>query len=535
MKNNLRLWMTISCLLLLTAKVNAQSSDSIQHVSLKTNLLYDITATFNLGAEFRTGNRTSLDIPLSWNPFTFSDNRKWKHFLLQPEFRLWTKETFNGHFFGLHAHYAYYNVGNLPHGPFSRNMADSRYEGQAIGAGLSYGYRVNFTDNWGLEAAIGLGYAYLDYDKYECASCGDKMKSDTRNYFGPTKAGISLIYTFGNKAKKSPERVYAPVIVQEEPKIYEPQFMVSFVTPEAEEVKHRSESGRAYLDFAVGQSEIVAGFMDNAAELQRIYTLIETVQNNPDATITGITITGYASPEGNYQSNLSLSDRRAQALKRQVKNLYGFPENLFKVDGRGEDWAMLDTLVNRSYMEDKYAALEIIRSRDSYDNRENRLKALNGGTPYRYLYENIYPRLRRSDYELHYTVAPFTVEKGKEVLRTNPAHLSLNELFLIAGTYAKGSDAFNEVFETAARLYPNDDTANLNAAASALSRKDKISAARYLDRVVNRGSEYWNNAGILVFLTGNNEVAAEYFAKARLVGGTNAAELEKHCKSLPKK
>ncbi len=34
---------------------------------IKTNLLYDATATFNLGVEFRTGRRTSIDIPVSYN------------------------------------------------------------------------------------------------------------------------------------------------------------------------------------------------------------------------------------------------------------------------------------------------------------------------------------------------------------------------------------------------------------------------------------------------------------------------------------
>ncbi|MCD8268234.1 MAG: DUF3575 domain-containing protein [Parabacteroides sp.] len=157
-----------------------------------------------MGAEFKTGNRTSLDLSASWNPFTFSDNRKWKHFLFQPEFRLWTKETFSGHFFGLHAHYAYYNVGRLPHGPFSQYMADHRFEGWLIGAGASYGYRWNFSQNWGLEATIGVGYAYLDYDKYKCETCGEKLGSETKHYFGPTKVGVSLIYSFGKKKKKTP-------------------------------------------------------------------------------------------------------------------------------------------------------------------------------------------------------------------------------------------------------------------------------------------------------------------------------------------
>ena len=508
-------------------------------VVLKTNLLYDITTSLNLGAEFKTGDRTSLDLSVNWNPFTFSDNRKWKHFLFQPELRLWTKETFSGHFFGLHAHYAYYNVGQLPHGPFSEYMADHRFEGWLAGAGVSYGYRWNFSQNWGLEATVGVGYMHLDYDKYSCETCGNKLGSDTKNYFGPTKLGVTLLYSFGKKKKKVIP-VSVPVIVPQPAKevvIYQPQFKVSFITPEVEAIKQRSEAGRAYLDFAVGRSEIQPGFRNNAAELKKIYDLIETVRQDPDATITGITITGYASPEGSYFSNLMLSEKRAVALKNQIKVMYGFPENDFSVRGKGEDWAMLDTLVSRSDLTDKYTLLEIIRRVDDPDKRESQLQRLAGGSSYQYIKTNLYPRLRRSDYELYYTVVPFTVERGKEVFRSHPSNLSLNEMFLVANSYEPGSDAFNEVFETAARMYPQDDVANLNAAASALDRKDPQSATGYMERVGRQSAAYWNNMGVLAYLQGDNKKAAGYFDKARQGGSAeapiNLSELEKYKASLP--
>ncbi|MCD8176163.1 MAG: DUF3575 domain-containing protein [Tannerellaceae bacterium] len=48
-----------------------------------------------------------------YNPFSFSDNKKLRHWLVQPELRLWTCEKFLGSFFGFHAHYGYYNVGDI--------------------------------------------------------------------------------------------------------------------------------------------------------------------------------------------------------------------------------------------------------------------------------------------------------------------------------------------------------------------------------------------------------------------------------------
>lgn len=176
-----------------------RTDKSLSRYAIKTNLLYDATGSINLGAEVRLSDKTSLDISGNWNPWTFSGNRKWKHSLIQPEFRLWTGGTFSGHFFGLHAHYSYYNMSNLPKPPFSQNMKEHRYEGWLVGAGIGYGYRWNFGRRWGVEAEIGMGYAYLDYEKYKCETCNERVGSATRNYIGPTKAAVSLIYRLGSK------------------------------------------------------------------------------------------------------------------------------------------------------------------------------------------------------------------------------------------------------------------------------------------------------------------------------------------------
>ena len=74
-------------------------------------------------------------------------------------------------------------------------MEKNRYQGTLYGAGLSYGYQWLLSKHWSMEAVIGAGWAHLDQDKYPCAECGDKIGKD-RNYFGVTKAALSLIYFF---------------------------------------------------------------------------------------------------------------------------------------------------------------------------------------------------------------------------------------------------------------------------------------------------------------------------------------------------
>jgi hypothetical protein len=166
-------------------------------LGIKTNLLSDMTTTMNLAGEFRLSDYLTLDLSVGYNPWTFSGNKKFKHISVQPELRYWIYEPFNGHYLGARLIYSDYNTGglNLPLDILPlRDLKDYRYRGNAYGAGLSYGYQWILSRRWNLEATLGLGYMYLDYTRYECKACGKRLDEGYKHYFGPTGAGVSLIY-----------------------------------------------------------------------------------------------------------------------------------------------------------------------------------------------------------------------------------------------------------------------------------------------------------------------------------------------------
>jgi hypothetical protein len=510
-----------------SSKKNWQEDHTMPTWAIKTNLLYDATTTLNLVVEFRTSRRTSIDLPFNYNPWSFRGGEtKIKHFLAQPEFRWWLKETFRGHFFGLHGHYAFYNVGGLPHGPFSQYMRDHRFQGHLGGAGVSWGYRWNFNHRWGLEVTLGVGYAYLTYDKFECRTCGTNLGHETEHYFGPTKAGVKVILALGSK-KKPPVAPPLPDLIPmvAVPSVYIPALSTRFVVPEVEPIKARSETGQAYLHFAAGRSQIQPSMGNNAAELQKIRELIQTVAQDPDATINGVVITGWASPEGTYHNNMALSERRTSSIRDYISKLYNFPTGSVSSRSGGEDWATLETLVSESDIAGKEQLLTIIRSDESHDVRERQMAEVDGGRPFRHVRNDIYPKLRRTDYQLLYEVIPINIERGKQVLKTRPSNLSLNEMFLISETYEPGSAAYNEVFEIAARVFPDNDVANINAAAIALNRRDAATAERLLSRVKVHSAAWSNNMGVLAWLKGEYTTSLDYFRAAD--EPAHAAEMEK--------
>ena len=145
-----------------------------QKIAIKTNAAYWATTTLNLGTEIALKPKMTLDLTGTYNPFTFSNNKKIMHWAIQPELRYWTCQRFAGHFFGLHAHYGRYNGG----------LEKYRYKGWFVGGGISYGYQWIVGKRWNIETELGVGYAYLDYDKYHRKDCGKFVDSGHKNYVG---------------------------------------------------------------------------------------------------------------------------------------------------------------------------------------------------------------------------------------------------------------------------------------------------------------------------------------------------------------
>ena len=271
--------------------------------------------------------------------------------------------------------------------------------------------------------------------------------------------------------------------------------------------------------------------MNNPVELAKIRAMIDELRVDQDITINRLDLIGYASPEGSLAGNKRLSEGRALALKNYLSRRYTFAPSLYHVVFGGENWEGLRKALTNLDEPYKVAVESII---DDYDGQErkDRLMRLQGGAPYRYLLRNVYPKLRVAICKVEYHVKNFNVEEAKEIMKVRPQNLSLNEMYLVANTYPNGSKEFINVFETAVRLFPEDDIAKLNAAVAALSRRDIETAERYLDQVKHRElPEYANAAGVLALLKDDYESARKYLQIAVDAGlevaGKNLEELEK--------
>ena len=307
------------------------------------------------------------------------------------------------------------------------------------------------------------------------------------------------------------ERILSPYIVN-------PHF--AYVEPKVEVVKSREIQAECFLDFEVNKINIRPEYMNNPRELAKIRVMIDDLKLDPSIKVNRLDIIGYASPEGTLATNKRLSEGRAMALRDYLASRYDFPRNQYHIIFGGENWDGLIDALETLDMDYKNEVLDIIQYIPIEKGRETKLMQLRGGVPYRYLLKNVFPSLRVAICKVNYDIKNFNVDEAKEVIKRRPQNLSLNEMFLVANTYPKGSQEFIDVFETAVRMYPDSEIANMNAATAALSRNDLISAERYLKKMESQ--EYWpeyNNAmGILTLLKGDYELAEEYLNKARELG-----------------
>ena len=131
--------------------------------AIKTNLAYAAATVANLGIEFGFGEHYSIDLPVIYSPYTVARNYRLRFLVFQPEFRYWM------------------------------DSPDGFY-----GAGISYGYMLPFARHWAAEFTIGAGYVHTQYDTYYNIPNGARYEKGTSyNYWGLTKVGIGLVYTFG--------------------------------------------------------------------------------------------------------------------------------------------------------------------------------------------------------------------------------------------------------------------------------------------------------------------------------------------------
>ena len=193
MKRTIRILVLGLVLVLAAPAVKAQA--------IKTNVPLLLVGTPNVGMEFTASQQFTTNLDILWMPYMFKKHEEVLRALVgsadlryyvKPRY-YYTNNMYDGFYLG-----PYVEAGNFNIGFWRGEERESyRYKGWGISAGLSLGYKFYLSKRFRLDLNLGLGYAHLQYDKYqlggEWADYPLELK-DTRAWFGPTKFGVHLVY-----------------------------------------------------------------------------------------------------------------------------------------------------------------------------------------------------------------------------------------------------------------------------------------------------------------------------------------------------
>ena len=263
----------------------------------------------------------------------------------------------------------------------------------------------------------------------------------------------------------------------------DPVFYFADAVPAATK-KVRNLHGTAFINFVVDRWEMKPDYMSNRRELRKITDTLDVMTADPNIFVKQIKIHGWASPESPYEHNRMLATNRAKSLTDYVRTTYNLPADVFATpEATPENWIGLREAVEQMSVDILPHRAEILALIDNNslepDPKEWKIKSTYP-QEYQYLLKNVYPHLRRSDYEITFEYREFTLEEAKEIYKTKPYQLSVRELWDVANTFQLGSDDYNRAIQTAVNLYPESAEAAVNLANIALRQNDVLKAETLL-------------------------------------------------------
>ncbi len=256
--------------------------------------------------------------------------------------------------------------------------------------------------------------------------------------------------------------------------------MVTWLEPEEEVVKHRETSVTADLTYPQGGTRVMYDFGNNAAELSRIDRILSPLMDGDVYDIRSVRIDGYASIEGQWDTNERLARERAEDFRRWLGERHR-GMGMVTVAAHGEDWDGLVKMIREdAQMPYRYEALALIDSYGIFGGREKHLMDLGQGVPYRYMYRYFFPKLRRMEVTFEYEVGALEGEGARKVMASRPGDLSHAEM--LRTLRQQKMDALT-MYRRIASQYPGDAVALINASSAEMVAGNAEEAWQYLQFV----------------------------------------------------
>ncbi len=170
-------------------------SAPLYRFALRTNLLYDALLTPTIGVEWRASEHIGVKLDGSYAHWGSNHGRVQKLWLVSPEVRWYTGRD-KRFYLGVGAQVGETNV----YKGMARILSkDTGYQGTLYGGGLTVGYQLPIIHTLSVDFNLGIGCTHFSYDTFRISN-GVRVyqkRNLSKNFWGPTQAGISLVWRMG--------------------------------------------------------------------------------------------------------------------------------------------------------------------------------------------------------------------------------------------------------------------------------------------------------------------------------------------------
>ena len=349
-------------------------------------------------------------------------------------------------------------------------------------AGGNYTMRANFPYQEGMMKSD----LYLRFD----ARMGDKVVQlpDLKVGYGVIATGDLARYTVAGANPAVAEDAYQRIIKQKQ---------------------------EAQIKYLVNQANIRASELKSTSVQDFSRILRESNDNQEKLRLQNIEVSAYASPEGRYDWNEQLAEKRQNSSAAYVNDQLKKNRIATPVDTKftAEDWDGFQQLVSESNIQDKDVILRVLSMYQDPAEREAQIR--NMSVVYDELAKGILPELRRARLIANYDVIGRSDEQIQAQFQADATQLSIEEL--LYGAKLQEEDLQKQQwYEKATQVYPGDARAYNNLAGLFFKNGDLSTAHNYLQKARSlnpNNAEVATNEALIALTQGNVNDAEAALAK----------------------
>lgn len=278
-----------------------------------------------------------------------------------------------------------------------------------------------------------------------------------------------------------------------------------------------NEKYSADIKFLVNQANIRDSELRSAAMNELNEEILRT-KGDSTRVIDELNIKSYASPEGGIDINTRLAENRekntAKYLESKLKKDKVTEFSEITAEFTAEDWEGFQKLVAASDIQDKDLILSVLSMYKDPEQREKEIRNLS--SVFEQLAEEILPQLRYSRITASINVIGKSDEEIKNLYKSNPNALSVDELLYCATLFESNADKM-QVYNTAVEIYPKDYRSYNNLGVCQFVDEDYDAAKACFQEAVNMAPdavEPQMNLGLVALVNKNYAEANQRFGAA---------------------